>query len=546
LPVLLHRSADIPRPAAFERWCAVAGTATAVDGRPYLENAGERLEAAFDDIRDEWWTIGRALGTTPTAELAHMPTCGTYTSDFGVIMAWVQLVGTLAGERPATLVLCDDPWLFRRLAAVAGVAAGVAPRLWPRRLALMTRGFLARCRVAVRVARAMVRTRRLKGNHGKNERVIIAYAHPGSDGNGKDAYFGDLMRRMPGLKRLIHTDGGVDRAIALGGDGRTTSLHAWGRLVWALALPFQRWRPSRLDLDHPTEGWLIRRSRAIENGGGQPAMNCWQIRCQEAWLAEVRPAAVAWPWENHPWERAFVRAARSLGVRTVGYQHTVVGPHMYNQSPASNPNGAAGLPDRILCNGDAYRRCLAAWGVPEERLLIGGNFRLADARRVAYDPDAPLFVALSNHPPFAREMIDAIRPMAANGWTFVVRDHPMVPFAFAETANIRRADGPLEEQTCVSGVIYCTGTVGLEAILCHLPTLRFRPRGSIAMDILPPGLAARAVDADTLANALAEDVPRPSVVRHDILADIDMTAWANALGEPVPSTGTSTRRPING
>lgn len=515
---------------AFARWCAVAGTKAAIVGTPYLDNAAERLEAAFDSIRDEWWAIGRALAATPTAELAHMPTCGTYTSDFGVMMAWARLVGALAVESPATLVLCDDPWLFRRLAAIDGVAARPAPRLWPRCLALAIRGFFARVRVAFRVATARTRTGRRRRNHGKDERVILVYAHPESDAHGNDAYFGDLMRRMPELKRLVHTDGDVARACALGHDGRTSSLHAWGRLAWTLTLPFQRWRPSSADLAHPVEGWLIRRARSIENGGGQPAMNRWQMLCQAAWLADVRPAAVVWPWENHPWERAFVRVARRLGVRIVGYQHTVIGPHMFNQSPASNPDGIAGIPDLILCNGSAYRDFLAAWGVPRDRLAIGGNFRLADARSVTHDSKAPLFVALSNNPDFARQMMDAIRPLAVAGRTFVVRDHPMVPFAFEETANIRPAQGPLTTAASVSGVLYCTGTVGLEAILAGLPTLRFRPRGSVAMDILPPGVAARPVDAVTLAFALAEGTPRLSVSRDAILADVDMAAWRTALG----------------
>jgi len=129
LPVLLQQSKHVPPPASFARWCVVAGTEATVAGRPYLENAAERLEAAFDAIRDAWWAIGRALGASPTAELAHMPSCGTYTSDFGVMMAWARLVGALAKEPPATLVLCDDPWLFRRLASVSGVAAGPAPAL---------------------------------------------------------------------------------------------------------------------------------------------------------------------------------------------------------------------------------------------------------------------------------------------------------------------------------------------------------------------------------------------------------------------------------
>ena len=520
--MILHTSRDLPKAARFDRWCTIGGAAGAKGGK--VGSLADRLEAAFDAIRDRWWELGRALAATPSAELAHMPTCGTYSSDFGLMLAWAKLVGELAAETPRSLVVCDDPWLFRHLATLPGVAAGPAPGLFGKDLALRLRGLLARCRAAARVARASLAGRRLATTGGP---AIVVFGHPESDAGGTDAYFGGLMGEIPQLKRLMHTDCPIATAGALEAGGRTASLHAWGNPWLALVLPFARWRPSRADVSMAEE-WLVRRAAALEGGGGSGAMTRWQLHCQERWLDAARPSAVAWPWENHPWERVLVRMARRRGIRTVGHQHTVIGPHMYNQSPASNADGIDGLPDLIVCNGPAYARNLADWGVPEERLAIGGALRQAGPRLLAHDPGGPVFVALSANRSFSAQMLAALRRQGGQR-RFLIKEHPMFPIDFEETEALRRTETPLPGHDGLSGVLYSTGTVGLEALLGGLPTLRFRPEGAVAMNILPPGLEARNVDAETLGPAL-ENLEKQEVPAWDtVLAKVDPEVWKQAL-----------------
>ena len=526
MPVVLRQSTDLPGEGSFERWCAAGAAGAGPDVSPKVEDLAGRLEGAFEAIRERWWELGRLLSVTPSAELAHMPTCGTYSSDFGVMLAWARLVDVLAAATPSTLVVCDDPWLFRHLAARPGVSAGKPPGLWIKTMTLRLRGFLARCRATARLVATALATRCIKATRGTGEAVLIVFGHPDS-GAGTDAYFGGLMKEMPELERLTHTDCPAARALELGSDGRTASLHAWGAPLKALGLPFARWRPSSQDLSHP-EGWLIRRAAEVEGSGGSGAMNRWQFDCQEAWLAAVRPAAIAWPWENHPWERALVREARKRGIRTVGHQHTVIGPHMYNQSPASNPDGIDGLPNLIVCNGPAYAHNLADWGVPEDRLAIGGALRQAGPRPLAHDPGGPVFVALSSNRGFSEQMLAAMESLD-RPWRFLVKEHPMYPHPFAETEKVGRTETPLQDQDCLAGVLYSTGTVGLEALLGGLPTLRFRPEGAVAMDILPPGLKARPVDAGTLAEAL-KALEKPKPLSWDaVLAPPDFEVWKQAL-----------------
>ena len=88
-----------------------------------------------------------------------------------------------------------------------------------------------------------------------------------------------------------------------------------------------------------------------------------------------------------------VRQARDLAIKTIGYQHSVVGSEMFNYSPASNPNGLEDLPDNILSNGQATFDQLVAWGVPMDRVEIAGAFRIPKVRYCRPDPDGHVYQA---------------------------------------------------------------------------------------------------------------------------------------------------------
>ncbi|MBX9634951.1 MAG: hypothetical protein K2X44_08215 [Magnetospirillum sp.] len=527
MPVLLHGCGIYPDDQIWTGWCAVDPDAGAGLPRERRVNLSVRLEDALTAIRSEWWNLGRILAATPTAELAHMPTCGTYSSDTGLMMAWVHVVTQLAADPATTLVICPDPWVFRQMAALPGVQAGRAPSILPQVVRLRLRGMLARCKVAATVAVAAVKTRATRKNHGQGDAVIQVYGHPASTPQGKDAYFGDLMIRQPDLKRMMHTDCPAGRALELAADGRTASLHAWGNPLKAAGLVFARWRPTAEQCRGPY-GPLIQRAAEKEGGGGAAALNRWQMWCHRAWLADRKPAVIAWPWENHPYERDLVRSARARGVRTVGYQHTVMGPHMFNQSPQPNPDGLGSIPDLLVANGPAYARQLADWGIPAQRLAIGGAFRLPPVR-MTFDAAAPVFVALSNDANKNDQILAALESMADSGLTFLLKEHPMYPYAFSETATIRRTNAYMPDAGPLRAVLYSTGTSGLEALAGGLPTFRFRPDGIIALDILPPGVLAVTVDAGTLRVALSAPLTPPDLRREDVLADVDYAFWRAIL-----------------
>jgi hypothetical protein len=525
MPVLLRQFFDLPPSDAYQIWFSVTGTDALLDAQSKLPRLAERLETAFMESRETWWTIGLDLSQEPTAEIAHMPTGGAFGSDFGVMLAWSRITADVAKDENVCLVLCDDPWLFRHLAEIPGVTAGTPPRLHLTELKLSIRGWLARTKAALKSALA---SNRLVKTGIQGGATILVYGHPQSTADGFDAYFGDLMTHEPELQRILHTDCDVARATELSSDGRTSSLHAWGHTFFALCLIWTKWRPGR-SFTQGEYGWLVRRSAAKENSGGGPAMNRWQLHCQGNWLREAKPSRVFWPWENHSWERGLCRAGQKYGIHTLGYQHTVVGPHQINYSTRTNPDGLNSIPETVICDGPAYRDEVAAWGVPDDRLIIGGAFRFKRFTPGSHDPSGPVFVPLSAVPEAARKQIEAAHLLAASGQKVLVKGHPMYPVAFSEAENLRRTESSLAEQTELSAVLFCTGTSGLEAVLMGLPAYRLMLDDRIAIDILPAGIGVSGVTLDNVTEQVAGKVPAPLVNWDSVLTEPNIKLWHSLL-----------------
>lgn len=530
MTVLLATSRRLPAPADFDSWCAIGDKPLPLDPAHRVANLENRLGVAFDGIEDEWRALAARLIEAPSAAFAHAPAVAPNASDLGLMLAWRRLVAAFGAGTDRIAVVCDDPWLFRALAADGARVAAPAPDLFFASLRLATRGFLARTAVAFRMACAVLALTGQRSRFPKRAGVILVYGHPASTADGQDGYFGPLLRELPRLVRLLHVDCGLARARVLMDGDRTFSLHAWGCLRTMMRLPFVRWRPSPEHLEGSL-GWLVRRAAAMEGGTGQAAAIRWQQVCQRRWLRDARPAAVAWPWENHTWERDFVRAVRKDGVATVGYQHATVGRREWNHAPG--PDGAASLPDTILCSGEIGRKKLAMLGIPEDRLTIGGAWRAPDIRPLARDSAGAVFVALPSDAAIAGQMMAAVEALAANGERFVVRDHPMTPFGFSERPGIRRAVGPLAAEKGIRVVLYCATTVGLEAVLGGMPTVRFVPAGRVDNDVLPDGIDISTATAATLGAVLAAappSPPSPPSLAGSIFAPPDLAVWRRSLG----------------
>ncbi len=546
--LILRRPDDPPASDAYAQWFATTGTQARLDPERRLPDMDARLEAAFAASIEAWWGLGRDMAGDPTAAFAHTPAAAAFESDFGVMLAWTRLAAEIAAGDKVHLAVCDDPWLFRHIAALPGIKAGRPPALWPRALFLFARGFLARAAVAVRMLMAALRLRRQRPHVRAGAPAILVYGHPYSTADGHDGYFGPLLARHPALVRLLHTDCPAGRALALGADGRSAGLHAWGNPFFAVALMFTAWRPSRCLRAGP-QGWLVRRAAARENSGGGPAMTRWQVHCQTRWLAHARPARVLWPWENMPWERDLVRRARALGIPTVGYLHTPFGPHHILISAHANADGAASLPDAIVCTGAAPRDALIAFGHERERLIVGGSLRAVVFQPLRRDARGPVFFGLPNIAPIAREMVAAAEALAAKGWPVQVRRHPMMPPGEVPVPARLLTDRPLTQQDGLSAVVYAMSSIGLEATGGGLPVVRFRSESMFAqIAVLPDDRDVPATNAAGLEPVLKNLAAAAPFDAGRYFAVPDLAFWDRLVVDPIgdrPIIGPIPRRPSN-
>lgn len=124
-----------------------------------------------------------------------------------------------------------------------------------------------------------------------------------------------------------------------------------------------------------------------------------------------------------------------------------------------------------------------------DRLHVAGALRYVHDRDPLFDPAAPILLALPFDATIAGEMVEAVRPLAALGRPILVKDHPMSPFSFAPSPGLERTEIPFSQHQRLSAVIYCITTLGLEAVLAGLPTLRFVPSCRPVVDIMPEGVS---------------------------------------------------------
>jgi hypothetical protein len=523
---LLRRTIDLPASDAYSVWAAIGRSPIGLPPVTRMLDLGEIVERAFDAVAEEWWDIGRQLSTEPGADLAHTPACVSNLSDFGLMLAWTHIVRAWVSDNRKILLTTDDPWMFRHLSGIGGVIAGSPPPLRLVEAKLWLRGYLSRLRTALRFAASAIALRSHRNSIATGNASILVYGHPASNSDGDDGYFGNLMRDQPDIRRVLHIDCLPATARTLAEDGRTHSLHGWGNPLAAARLVRARWKPSTGWRQHKA-AWLVRRAASREGGTAAGAAIRWQQHCQRNWLRRATPRVVVWPWENHSWERAFVRECRTAGVATVGYQHSVVGRQMLNYAPASNPDGLQSIPDRILTSGPATAHQLESWKLPGDRITIGGAWRISRTAGLVVSETAPVFMPLPFDGRIAAEMIAAAKSVPDR--IFLVKPHPMTPHAFAETDTVRHTDLALAEHTVLSAVVYAASTVGLESLIAGIPTFRFQPWSCMALDILPSDLNVPAVAAENLGQALENPVAPASIDRDRIFAAPDLAVWRRFL-----------------
>ena len=104
----------------------------------------------------------------------------------------------------------------------------------------------------------------------------------------------------------------------------------------------------------------------------------------------------------------------------------------------------------------------------------------------------------------------------------------MTPFEFTERDGLKRTNLQFFEIDDLAAVVYAATTVGLVSALAGLPTIRYQPRGIIALNILPSEVSLPAATEDNLETALRCAIP-PDIMRDGIFSPVNMEVWRKCL-----------------
>ena len=548
---------------ARERITAALTHSTEVDLLDDVRRAEGELRAPFLALIAEVGRLQRDRrawhGTTlawrdPEADSTFLACCQVWA-------ACRQLEG-LVPRQPMAIV-APDPWVRITLARRLSLAE---PRI-PRTLlaARLFRGIAARSVWAWRAwreARAMRRA--MSGAYPSGGVLLYSLYHPRClvpPNDWRDPFFGNLDRlleaRSTTVLRLLPigsnapADDVASRARYLLPQAAFASLGAVLRAATARWTPI--WpRDARLDGIDVTPlleaAWWRDVGRAVWCHSALFHSTLREI------FARCRLRGFVWPFENQPWERMAVLAAREASVRTVGYQHSTVPRLSLNYFLAPGQHADEPLPDVVVTAGRIQRDLLAGGGIPSRQVRIGGSLRYpsfsAQAARERRAPEAGgrkrILVATAHHIGIARELDAALHTAfpdggVADGIEFGWRPHPTLLDSDPRIGSwMGRVNGELAPQfDSFDAAITVGTTVALEARLLGIPVIRFRSATSTDLDpsdALPQwmipvfdGRNAREAVLALFRTELHDQEDDLRRWRGALFAPVDMDVWTHVL-----------------
>ncbi len=268
--------------------------------------------------------------------------------------------------------------------------------------------------------------------------------------------------------------------------------------LWAFWRP--RW-PEPLELQGRSVRWLCLREGWLEVGRSSLCAYRLFYECMKGMLSQGDWRVLVSFYENQPWEKLQVLAARSAGVRTVGIQANLLSPLYLSYGLGGTEQDHPPVPDRIGSSGQAMHQLLLEFGVPPSSLVLCGAVRYADLlERFARTQPGPVsergplrvLVVLPIDPVFSRHLLEALRlafPEGGEeaGLQFVIRMHPVhsiprswveFPASWSETTftNLQ------EEMRSCEAVLFTASTVGFEALAAGKIVVRYQPPHLLDLD----------------------------------------------------------------
>lgn len=288
-----------------------------------------------------------------------------------------------------------------------------------------------------------------------------------------DTFYGRWPWRVSRPPLRIYQEGG--RAVRLTSDSEQIPLEAlisYSDILGALgdlriAVGVCR-RLSEKDFNQRVLLWLwfdeIRR--------GEVLMLALQKRAWNRLFVEYKPRLVVFPYEARAWERSLVRQARSLGISSIGYQHSSLTPRHHALLVAPTRGIPDWIPDRIICCGEITARRLAtAAPIYRDRLHVGVALRTNATPPASVGPAILVALSSSRYEAAALFRFFALACRLGLRFPLIFRPHPTIPVldlyeqwnwpATTRLSDSRSLNQDLSEAWCVA---YSSATVCLEGM----------------------------------------------------------------------------------
>lgn len=545
---------------------------------------GDRLQKVAERLRQPFLEFIANLGKMQADQIGWWSSSCSWKSmgrsDLFLLVCYQHLVDELLHELDGRrlLIVIEDPWLFRQLkdayANSSRVQFNGTPSVWPAYVRAVVLGVCARILWTMRLLYNFLKQQWFWIWHARNSPMqapVALYSYPqgrclrGADG-WVDPYLGDLDKMLDkaGYSTIRFSPpevGGFERALArraryfsplilwMGPVSLIRSLGASWRMVWP-AEPSVEGLPIR---------WLLLREWQLDRWRSSYPLFRIFFDSLSKFLDVRRPKLVLYPYENQPWERLLVLAARQHAVPTIGYQHE--GPVSRFCLPYFHAAGEADwapIPNLVLVSGVYSRELLAAGGVPPNRLRVVGDIRHqylwshGNSVLASATGKPRLLVALPLDLTLAQHLLHALKMAFPDGGCtedveFAVKPHPMHPVTnemLGWPATI--VAGTFEEalRDCVA-VLYCGSVTGLEALVMGRTVLRYQSELLVNMDpseFMKGGAVVDCADHDLKEKVLSlRHGDRPLPARQTVEEALDCVfslpsqdAWLQAVGQLCP------------
>jgi len=220
--------------------------------------------------------------------------------------------------------------------------------------------------------------------------------------------------------------------------------------------------------------------------------------------AGVRPERVFFPYEGHSWEQVVCWAWRrhAPGTRLIGYDNVNFSRLALSMYPARSEYGRRPLPDRVVTNGETFRRILESEGYPPESIRVGCALR----HEYLWEEETPappraerirVLVATSIDSGQSVELIEAALAAFAgdDAFSVLVKLHPAVDERTvrgllgpaAQAPNVTFDSAPMPELLGRADVLLYKYTVVCYEALAHgVPCVFVKSETGLDLDQLEP------------------------------------------------------------